>query len=75
MAEKAFTWLHMRLDGLVSLLQFSRGTDDVKGRVSPCVYPDLLQPGQVIQIIWVTLSRDCLHNLRDEEVRKEKTSK
>ena len=36
------TWLYMRFDSRVSPLQFPRGVDDVKGRVSQRTNPDLL---------------------------------
>ena len=37
----ALTWFYMRFNSLVSPLQFPRGVDDVKGRVSPRINPDL----------------------------------
>jgi len=58
------TWLHMRLDSLVSLFQVSRNIDDVKGGVGPRVNPDLLQPRQIIKIIWISSSGNCFYNLR-----------
>ena len=58
------TWLDMRLDSLVSLVQASRSIDDVKGRVGPRVNPDLLQPRQVVKIIRISSSGNCLYNLR-----------
>lgn len=57
------TWLYMRLNSLVSLFQASRSIDDVKGGVGPRVNPDLLQPGQVVQIVWISPSGNRLYNL------------
>lgn len=57
----------MRLDSLVSLLQVPRGTDDVKGRIGPRVNPDLLQPGQVVQIIWISPCGNRLSNLGNRD--------
>ena len=42
--HSVLTWLHMRLDSLVRLVQASIGVDDVKSRAGPGMYPDLLQP-------------------------------
>ena len=53
----------MRFDSLVSLFQASRDIDDVKGGICPRVNPDLLQPGQVVQIIWISSSGNCFYNL------------
>ena len=36
------TWLYMRFNSRVSPLQFPRGVDDVKGRVSHRTNPDLV---------------------------------
>ena len=53
----------MRLNSLVSLFQASRSVDDVKGGVGPRVNPDLLQPGQVVQIVWISPGGNRLYNL------------
>ena len=58
------TWLHMRLDGLVSLFQFPCDIDDVKSSVSQRVYPDLFHPGYIVQIKGLPLCRNCLNNLQ-----------
>lgn len=57
------TRLYMRLNSFVSLFQASRSIDDVKGGVGPRVNPDLLQPGQVVQIVWISPSGNRLYNL------------
>lgn len=62
------TWLHMRLDSLVSLLQFPCDIDDVKSSVSPRVYPDLVHPWYIVQIIGLPLGRNCLNNLQKAKI-------